>query len=825
MFKKQNAKILTAPTLASRKKKFTNRTCLSALIFAGTALPAYGGSVSGPGASADVSAGDNIEEWDVSSGAELRVNNGAETLNITVDNARLLVDGATLMQSPTSSTSGVLQVRDSQAILNNMKIAGNGQAIVGLNITPAPRGNSESSSSVTVTNSQIDVTGRGANMLAGSQLTLNNTIIRGRDDGMTAYVLNGGVGLSMFGGSVTADNSTLHGDKSALVILAERDAAVDWKSQVVLNNSTLISENGSAIVVDSLSPLFPKATADILISGNSSIRAGNGTLMEVNKGASASLTVDGSQLQGDIRADTASTATLAMRNGALLEGNMLNLKSVAMDNASLVGNITNSELVSLKNGSLFSGKLVDVDKFSLNDSTWRLIENSTTSSLEMSNGHVDFNSPVGSFRTLTVENLSGTGTFYFGTDVARQQGDFLDVTGQAEGSYVLNVANTGAEAEKTDDALRLVRTAAGNAQFTLKNGAVDIGAWQYTLKKNGNQWELVQSGTDPETPYPLPKPEPGTDPETPYPLPHPIRSTSASTDAVLNMASATKYMFYGELKSLRNRVQQTGQNGSGVWGTFLHNRDDIEGSWESAYSLRQNGMLLGADHVSETSAGSLTSGVFLSQSSGKVRHARGGTSDIDAWGGGFYASLLSQTGWYAGAIAKINRFDSDMSAVMTDGGGISGSWETWGWGMSLEGGRQFSLTENVTLTPYVALSGYQNQDKKISLSNSMAASLGNDRSLRAEAGTRLSAVVPAGSMALTPYLDVSVSRELVDSDSVRINDRWDFDNDRKATFGRVAAGMSLSVTSTTSIWADVAYGKGDYTESPATGNVGVSIRF
>uniref|UniRef100_UPI0013D0A0DE pertactin-like passenger domain-containing protein n=1 Tax=Klebsiella pneumoniae TaxID=573 RepID=UPI0013D0A0DE len=83
----------------------------------------------------------------------------------------------------------------------------------------------------------------------------------------------------------------------------------------------------------------------------------------------------------------------------------------------------------------------------------------------------------------------------------------------------LHLAASGREAENTDP-LTLVRTGGGDADFALNGGRVDMGAWQQELGRNGNQWELVQAKG----------------------------ATSASTDAMLAMASAPQFKHQGELK-------------------------------------------------------------------------------------------------------------------------------------------------------------------------------------------------------------------------------------------------------------------------------------
>ena len=531
------------------------------------------------------------------------------------------------------------------------------------------------------------------------------------------------------------------------------------------------------------------------------------------------------------------TDLITARNGASAEFSL-------DDHSSASGNVTadadSSINIVLENNSTLTGMLNNVNRLGLDSSSqFNVTGDSSISSLSLGGGAVHFARPSGGgFRTLSLGTLEGGGSFYMNTDAAGMQGDFIDVAGSASGSYLLHVANTGAEPAQTEDALRLVRTGGGNAGFTLNGGRVDIGAWQYFLVQSGNEWELVQTGSgpgpgpgpgpdpDPE-PEPNPEPEPGPDPEPgPGTDPKPGPSTSASTDAVLSMASAPRFMFYGELSGLSNRAQSLrGGHQSGVWGTYLHNGDRVKGAWQSAYRLEQDGLMLGADTARDNAYGSLVTGAFVSSSSGRVKHARGGKSRIDAWGGGLYATQRSDTGWYADAVLKLNRFENSLSARMTDGADVSGSWNTWGYGASLEAGRELQYSGGLSLTPYVSLTGYQNQSKRVELSNGMTARTGSGRSVRAEAGARAAATLSAGGVPVRPYLRAALTQELAKGGTVRINYRYDFADDFAGSGARAGAGVSVSVTPAATLWLDAGWARGERHESPVSGSAGLRFTF
>ena len=67
------------------------------------------------------------------------------------------------------------------------------------------------------------------------------------------------------------------------------------------------------------------------------------------------------------------------------------------------------------------------------------------------------------------------------------------VKGTAEGNHKIGVTNQGANV--ANGKVILVETNGGNAAFSLTNpnNRVDLGAYQYFLTKEGNNWVLVHS--------------------------------------------------------------------------------------------------------------------------------------------------------------------------------------------------------------------------------------------------------------------------------------------------------------------------------------------
>ncbi|EPT0357218.1 autotransporter outer membrane beta-barrel domain-containing protein [Enterobacter cloacae] len=572
----------------------------------------------------------------------------------------------------------------------------------------------------------------------GGEAAVENGVIANDDEMYSGAV-------DFYGTNGTFIGSTIKGHKSGIYL--------SGTNTVGLDDSSVWAVKGPAFMVNS-------GTQHIQLRNGSTAGSETGELLTAKKGSDVSLSLNASQAAGTIRAEDNAVVDVALSNGSHLSGAMTNVNSLSLDNTSL----------------------------------YEMTASSDIKALSMTGGTVKFSVPQ-EYGTLTLGTLSGNGHFMMNADLLTGESDFLDITDSASGKHTLHVAATGHEA--SSDALTLVRTGAGDAEFTLNGGRLDVGAWQQTLVRNGNNWELVQAG-----------------------------STSASTDALLSMASALQFIHENELNVLRSRLDDTrAQPQSGMWGTVLHGRSDIDGAWGSAYRLEQNGMMLGGDKVTSLNAGELTTGAWLSQSTGQVKHARGGQSRVTSYGGGLYATLNSSNGWYTSGSAQINHFANKLSARMSDGGTARTDWNSWGYGLGLEAGRHIALSDATRLTPFAGLDGWMTPSESVKLNNGMMAETGDGRSLQAQAGLRVTTRLEAGEMQVMPYATAALSQGLVKNGSTRINETYDFTNDFTGTGGKFTGGFSVMITPSTQVWLDASYAKSEHVESPVVGNVGLRVDF
>lgn len=130
------------------------------------------------------------------------------------------------------------------------------------------------------------------------------------------------------------------------------------------------------------------------------------------------------------------------------------------------------------------------------NSHWHLTGDSNVNQLNLDKGHIHLNNvsdatTATKYHTLNISNLSGNGSFYYLTDISKNQGDKVVVTKSATGNFTLQVADKTGEPTKNEltlfDASKATRN---DLKVTLANGKVDRGAWSYTLKESSGRYYL-----------------------------------------------------------------------------------------------------------------------------------------------------------------------------------------------------------------------------------------------------------------------------------------------------------------------------------------------
>ncbi|WP_231747099.1 autotransporter outer membrane beta-barrel domain-containing protein [Burkholderia sp. BDU5] len=700
-------------------------------------------------------------------GASLKVNSGGQTNAISANSgSSVSVVGGSVSAS---SSAPALSLGDSTATLSQASVVNTSGAALALN---RAAGNFNlSSSSAQVANSTLSGAGAALITFAGADLTLANTQVNATRNGTS--MLNSGIGGTLFGGNVSATNGThIAGDTNGLLITAERQTNVNWTTNLNLDQSTIEGRSGAAIVVDSVVPSFPSATANLMVANGSNLIGGNGNLLEVNHGNTANLTVDNSVLNGNVVVDNSSAATVTLQKSAVLTGQLTNVGHLAVNSAAM----------------------------------WNMVDNASVANVSLGGGTINLSQSGGPFHRLDVGELSGSGTFGMHVDLASLQGDFLNLFGTASGNHGLAIQNTGIEPRKGAAPLQVVQTSGGDATFQAvgNGGMVDAGTFKYTLEQEGSGWYLVQAQN-----------EEG----------NPILTPSAS--AVLGLFNATPTIWYGEEASLRSRMGELrfGNSSGGVWARSYGSRINVDGRAGQPYQQTQYGLSVGADRSVPIANGKLLVGVLGGYSRNDLAFGSSTNGAVDSFYLGSYATWLGSNGYYLDGVLKGNVFRSDAKVTMSDGTIANGSYTNYGLGMSLEFGRLFELANNWFIEPSTRLSAFTASGTTTKLDNGLEAAGRPAKSLQARIGATLGRNLELSNGGkMQPYVKLGLVQEFAHGNVVNINDNR-FDNDLSGTRLEVVAGFAALTSKTLQVHGEVLYSKGAKLTQPWGVNIGLRYLF
>lgn len=750
--------------------RFTPLACTAITMATGLALTLSSTVLAGDlgaGQSATVDETSPVERWTLMNGARVTLTPGAESNKISAYSASVVnASGATI-----TDTGSALLLIDSTALIRNSSMRSTQRYGLEMLTQLDGSGGSGGGSTATVTNSQIEGVSRGISATANAQLTLENTHVRGSGNG-TGNVTQGGVGAMLLGARASLQDSSVTGDHIGMVLIRDISVTTGNTVQLVLEHSTVQGNAGSAITVGGagIGVTGSGLSADITVANGSSLVGGNGRILEVRQSNVVAMTVDNSRLNGNIVADEVADLALTFNKGAWLTGSIEGADALAIDASS----------------------------------GWSLTGDSQVDQLTLS-GMVDLRGIDGnaSFAHLQVGELSGSGAFALGTDLAAGLGDFLDVGGTATGSYSLLVENTGVEPSRNADDLRVVHTGGGDADFAVVGETVDAGAYTYRLEQRSdgsgaNDWFLVQ-----------------------------VKQASRSTSAAVGLFSAAPTVWYGETSTLRTRMGEL-RNGTGQGGGWLRSygsKHNVSGGSEFAYSQRQQGISFGADMPLPTSNGQWLVGVMGGYSNSTLDLKADSSGKVDSFHIGAYSTWLADNGFYVDALLKANRLQNRTDVIMRDGQKSKGRYTQHGVGASVEVGKRIALGEDSFVAPYAQLSGLWITAGDYSLDNGLHAQGNNADSLVSKVGAQVGRrFTLANGGSIQPHVKVAVAHEFANHNQVNVNGNR-FENDLSGTRGELGLGVSAQIGNRLQVHADFDYMQGKNIEQPWGASVGVRYNF
>lgn len=519
--------------------------------------------------------------------------------------------------------------------------------------------------------------------------------------------------------TVTMHNSkVLMGDNNQDSILEA--FALNQKSKLTLNNVNVTSNNDSSIFVyEAENQARPE-----LIVNNSNVSIPQGGIIALRSGVGE---VINSHFSATFNNSTISAFALA---GA--ESDKLS------DTKSLTENIQ----LTFNNSTVSGGTTTDsnsVLNLNLNNSNWTtkaftdedgVVQTTSLTNLVLNNGVVNLAND--NYQGIIVRgNLTGSGTFNLNTNIAENKSDKIVVKGTAEGNHKIGVTNQGANV--ANGKVTLVETNGGNAAFSLTNpnNRVDLGAYQYFLTKEGNNWVLANSKnavtpTPPVAPVTPSKPvvtpsKPAVTPSTPVVTPSnpvvppavlpsaPLLSDLAN--AQVSLRQAQLLLVEDNLSGIHQRLGEVknGEKGN-VWVRNVNSRQKLAAlstgeSETSGFKQNVHSLQVGADAAVTDN---LRVGGFVGRSQANVDfNGYYGDGKVRSNSVGLYAAYLADNGIYVDNIVKYSRLHANSDHTEKR--------HYNAYTISSELGKRFSLANDWTITPQAQLawthiSSQENED-------------------------------------------------------------------------------------------------------------------
>ena len=528
--------------------------------------------------------------------------------------------------------------------------------------------------------------------------------------------------------TVTMHNSkVLMGDNNQDSILEA--FALNQKSKLTLNNVNITSNNDSSIFVyEAENQARPE-----LIVNNSNVSIPQGGIIGLRSGVGE---VINSHFSATFNNSAISGFALTGAESIKLSGTESLTENIQLTfNNSTVYGVTTTDSNSVLN-------------LNLNNSNWTtkaftdedgMVQTTSLTNLALNNGVVNLAND--NYQGIIVRgNLTGSGTFNLNTNIAENKSDKIVVKGTAEGNHKIGVTNQGANV--ANGKVTLVETNGGNAAFSLTNpnNRVDLGAYQYFLTKEGNNWVLANSKnavtpTPPIAPVTPSKPvvtpsnpvvtpsNPVVTPSKPVVTPNkPVVTPTApvlpSTPLLSDLANAQVSLRQAQLLLVEDNLSgihqrlgevKNGEKGN-VWARNVNSRQKLAAlstgeSETSGFKQNVHSLQVGADAAVTDN---LRLGGFVGRSQANVDfNGYYGDGKVRSNSVGLYAAYLADNGIYVDNIVKYSRLHANSD--------LTEKRHYNAYTISSELGKRFSLANDWTITPQAQLawthiSSQENED-------------------------------------------------------------------------------------------------------------------
>ena len=331
-----------------------------------------------------------------------------------------------------------------------------------------------------------------------------------------------------------------------------------------------------------------------------------------------------------------------------------------------------------------------------------------------------------SYKTLDVSTLSGNEGLFLVNAVLTEENEIsnrVEIQNAKAGTHRIHVNSaSGTEPTKPEQNGYLVRVINDEgATFVADNNKLEYGVYfrDYSIKNrlnenNETEWYLA---FDPQ-------------PDEPELTP--------SGEAVVALAGmgAQNALYLNQLSDIRQRLGEI-KNGveDGVWASVAAQKDRISGFSSTSFEQDAYRFNLGFDRkIGQWLVGANIKAITANQETKDSQFKADGNAHSE--GINLYATWYNEIGCYADLVLSLDRYHQQIENRMLNGTKIKGGYHNLGLGVSIEGGRKFSLGSDKTwfIEPQAQLSYYWMKGDDFSMSNAMEVEQDNFDSLTGRIG-------------------------------------------------------------------------------------------
>ncbi len=514
---------------------------------------------------------------------------------------------------------------------------------------------------------------------------------------------------------------------------------------------------------------------------------------------------------GNLNAKTGGEVFLNMVERSSLAGNM-STDATGSITGNLGGNARYTGITDASAGGSISLTLADRAR-------WQMLSSSNLTNLDVASGtevilgdNTDAHS--GNRVDLTIANLSGNGSFYVRSDIARDgntainNGDMIHITDSSSGAHKVYVrdANLGNIATSTlgSERLRIVEdSSGGTATFALGGDAgtgveqrsVDVGAYSYNLGRENDMTSRSAGAT-----YWILAATPGDD----------LNNTAKNSVNLLNINYLLGYVENQTLLQRMGQLRQSNAKDGDVWGRVYGGSLDHFDSRLGGMDMKYAGMQMGVDRRLDGQDGRFYVGAVAGTSKGDVDYSVG-TGDVRSYHLGVYGTYMANNGFYVDGIVKYMHMKNKFNTVTGGGLGVDGSGSTNGFSIGAEAGKRFYLENADTgwyLEPQGQLTYSRQNNTTVHASSGLQTKLGSYDSTLGRASLIAGYSISKGKNPVDVYLKTGYVREFSGKTHYTFNgaDRESYD------FGGGwwdnGIGLNMQINDRHNLFMDATYAKG-----------------